>query len=110
MESLDILKGPGTAIYGPSGGGLGGYVNFITKLPQFDGFHEQPETTIGDLAGGGQSWHHYEWTVDSTGPIIPNQLAYRVSYEGTKGPHIIVIPVTISRTSTVRSPGCRPPG
>jgi outer membrane receptor for ferric coprogen and ferric-rhodotorulic acid len=85
MESLDILKGPGTAIYGPSGGGLGGYVNFITKSPQFDGYHEQLETTIGDLAGGGQSWHHYEWTIDSTGPLIKDQLAYRISYEGTDG-------------------------
>jgi outer membrane receptor protein involved in Fe transport len=70
MESLDILKGPGAAIYGPSGGGLGGYVNFITKSPQFDGYHEQLETTIGDLAGGGQSWHHYEWAIDSTGPLL----------------------------------------
>jgi iron complex outermembrane recepter protein len=85
MESLDILKGPGTAIYGPSGGGLGGYVNFITKSPQFDGYHEQLETTIGALASGGQSWHHYEWTVDSTGPLIKDQLAYRISYEGTDG-------------------------
>jgi iron complex outermembrane receptor protein len=85
MESMDILKGPGTAVYGPSGGGLGGYVNFITKEPEFDGYHETLETTIGDYATGGQSWGHYEWSIDSTGPLIPNQLAYRLSYEGTDG-------------------------
>ena len=43
------------------------------------------ETTIGDLAGGGQSWHHYEWAIDSTGPLVKDQLAYRISYEGTDG-------------------------
>jgi iron complex outermembrane recepter protein len=85
MESLDILKGPGTAVYGPSGGGLGGYVNFVTKAPRFDGYHEQLETTIGDVAGGGQSWHHYEWTIDAAGPLIRDQLAYRISYQGTDG-------------------------
>src|ERR1700722_7363032 len=85
MESMDILKGPGTAVYGPSGGGLGGYVNFITKEPEFDGYHETLQTTIGDYATGGQSWGHYEWSIDSTGPLIPNQLAYRLSFESTPG-------------------------
>lgn len=85
MDSMDIVKGPGTAVYGPSGGGAGGYVNFITKSPEFDGFHETIESTFGALSEGGTSWFHSEWTVDSTGPLIPGVLAYRLSYEGVDG-------------------------
>jgi len=85
MDSMDIVKGPGTAVYGPSGGGAGGYVNFITKSPEFDGFHETIESTFGALSEGGTSWFHSEWTLDSTGPLIPGVLAYRLSYEGVDG-------------------------
>jgi outer membrane receptor for ferric coprogen and ferric-rhodotorulic acid len=85
VESLDLVKGPGSATYGPPGGGPGGYVNFITKVPEFDSNHTEIETTIGDYSPGGQSWGHYEWTIDNTGPLIANKLAYRFSYEGTTG-------------------------
>jgi iron complex outermembrane recepter protein len=85
LDSMDIVKGPGSAVYGPSEGGAGGYVNFITKSPEFDGFHETIESTFGALSEGGTSWFHSEWTVDSTGPLIPGTLAYRLSYEGTDG-------------------------
>src|SRR5471032_3140508 len=33
VEAMDIVKGPGSAIYGPQGEGAGGYVNFVTKQP-----------------------------------------------------------------------------
>jgi outer membrane receptor protein involved in Fe transport len=85
VESMDVVKGPGSATYGPPGGGPGGYVNFITKSPEFDGFHNEIESTIGAYSPGGQSWNHEEWTFDSTGPLIKNQLAYRISYEGVNG-------------------------
>ena len=85
VESLDLIKGPGSAIYGPPGGGPGGYVNFITKTPQFDKNSTEIETTIGDYSPGSQSWDHYEWTIDNTGPLIKDKLAYRFSYEGTAG-------------------------
>ena len=85
VDSLDLVKGPGSAVYGPPGGGPGGYVNFITKAPAFDGEHTQIATTIGAYSPGGQSWDHEEWQVDNTGPLIKNKLAYRLSYEGTNG-------------------------
>jgi hypothetical protein len=85
VESMDLIKGPGSATYGPPGGGPGGYVNFITKTPEFDRNHTEIETTIGDYSPGGQSWGHYEWTIDNTGPLIKDKLAYRFSYEGTNG-------------------------
>jgi outer membrane receptor protein involved in Fe transport len=85
VESLDVVKGPGSATYGPPGGGPGGYVNFITKTPEFDKNSTEIESTIGDYSPGGQSWGHYEWTIDNTGPLIKDKLAYRFSYEGTDG-------------------------
>jgi outer membrane receptor protein involved in Fe transport len=39
VESMDLVKGPGSATYGPPGGGPGGYVNIITKTPEFDKNH-----------------------------------------------------------------------
>ncbi|HEY0256487.1 MAG TPA: TonB-dependent receptor plug domain-containing protein, partial [Candidatus Methylacidiphilales bacterium] len=85
VESMDLVKGPGSAVYGPPGGGPGGYVNFITKVPEFDKNHTEVESTVGDYSPGGQSWDHYEWTIDNTGPLIKDKLAYRFSYEGTNG-------------------------
>jgi iron complex outermembrane receptor protein len=85
MESMDVVKGPGSATYGPPGGGPGGYVNVLTKSPEFDAQHVEIESTIGDYAPGGQSWGHYEWTLDCTGPLIDKVLAYRLSYEGVEG-------------------------
>jgi hypothetical protein len=60
-------------------------VNFITKSPQFDGYHEELET---------HDWRARRWravlaslrvAIDSTGPLVKDQLAYRLSYEGTDG-------------------------
>ena len=39
VESMDVVKGPGSAIYGPQSEGAGGYVNFTTKEPYFDHEH-----------------------------------------------------------------------
>src|SRR5260370_10366669 len=50
MESMDILKRPGTSVSGPSGGGLGGYVKFITQEPHVDGYDVMLERTIGDYS------------------------------------------------------------
>ena len=33
VEAMDIVKGPGTAVYGPQGNGPGGYVNFVASSP-----------------------------------------------------------------------------
>jgi outer membrane receptor for monomeric catechols len=81
VEALDIVKGPGSAVYGPQGQGPGGYVNFVTKVPYFDGFHGDVMTKWGTYVPGGQSFFSPEWTLDFGGPIN-EKLAYRVSYLG----------------------------
>ena len=74
VDSMDIIPGPASSVYGPSQY-TGGYVNLTTKQPYFDGFHGSSSFTTGyfDL---------YRWEEDFGGPIIPDKLAFRVSYEG----------------------------
>ena len=82
VESIDVVKGPGTAVYGPPAHGLGGYVNLVTKLPFFDGEHTEVTTVLGDFVEGGGSYGRSQWQVDNSGPLVPGKLAYRVSYLG----------------------------
>ncbi len=81
VEALDVVKGPGSAVYGPQGQGPGGYVNFVTKQPYFDGYHGEVTTKWGTYVPGGQSYLSPEWTLDLGGPITKD-LAFRVSYLG----------------------------
>lgn len=81
VEAMDIVKGPGSAVYGPQGQGPGGYVNFVTKVPYFDGFHGEVLSRWGTYVPGGQSYFNPEWGLDFGGPIN-EKLAYRVSYLG----------------------------
>jgi outer membrane receptor for monomeric catechols len=78
VESLDIVKGPGTAVYGPQGEGAGGYVNFVTKQPYFDRDHLEFDATFGYWTSG-HSYSNPEFTLDFGGPLS-DKLAYRVSY------------------------------
>lgn len=79
VEALDVVKGPGSAVYGPQGQGPGGYVNFVTKQPYFDNFHGDLSTRLGDYIPGGASYWSPEVTLDFGGPIT-KELAFRVSY------------------------------
>src|ERR1035438_2850016 len=47
VESMDIVKGPGSAVYGPQGEGAGGYVDMVMKQSYFDAFHGEIEATGG---------------------------------------------------------------
>lgn len=78
VEAMDIVKGPGSAVYGPQGEGPGGYVNFVTKAPYLDGQHTTITTTLGYWTSGHSYWNP-EVTID-TGAPITKDLAYRVSY------------------------------
>lgn len=66
--SVEVLKGPSSALYGR--GEPGGTVNITTKKPLF-----VPEYTLG-LSGG--SYNSFRQTVDLTGPIS-DQIAYRLN-------------------------------
>src|SRR5271154_6601144 len=73
VESVNIVKGPATAIQGASGY-VGGFADLITKQPYFDTFHGTSSYTIG-------SYDTNRWSIDVGGPLSPT-LAYRVSYSG----------------------------
>ncbi len=67
-NTVEVLKGPASALYGR--GEPGGTVNITTKKPLF-----QPAQTLGFSIG---SYDTYRTTVDLTGPIN-DRLAYRVN-------------------------------
>jgi iron complex outermembrane receptor protein len=68
VESIEILKGPNAAIYGP--GEPGGSINLETKKPLFEPFHEAT-AALG-------SHDRYRFELDSTGPVTDGGLAYRM--------------------------------
>lgn len=72
--SVEVLKGPASALYGR--GEPGGTVNITTKKPRFDPGYEL------DLSIG--SFHTYRTALDLTGPVTDN-LAYRINAAYEKG-------------------------
>jgi iron complex outermembrane receptor protein len=72
--SVEVLKGPASALYGR--GEPGGTVNITTKKPRFEPSYEL------DLSIG--SFHTYRTAADLTGPISEN-LAYRLNGAYQKG-------------------------
>ena len=67
-DSIEVLKGPASALYGR--GEPGGTVNIVTKKPRFTPGYS------ADLSVG--SYHTYRGAVDLTGPLSDN-LAYRLN-------------------------------
>src|SRR3984885_14842133 len=74
IETINITKGPASVIAGP-GPGVGGSADFITKRPEMSEFAGEGEFTFDTLGTR-------RWSFDVGGPIIPNELGYRVSYAG----------------------------
>jgi len=83
VEAMDIVKGPGSAVYGPQGEGAGGYVNFVTKQPYLDSFHLDITASFAGWTSG-HSYFNPDFTIDFGGPLS-DKLAYRVSYESRYG-------------------------
>ena len=73
VESVNIVKGPATAVQGVSTY-VGGFVDLITKRPYFDQFKGSTFLTVG-------SYETFRWGLDIGGPVS-KQLAYRISYAG----------------------------
>lgn len=77
IESVEILKGASSALYGP--GEPGGTINITTKQPRFESAHSA-ELTIGN-------YNKVRAELDSTGAISNNRkIAYRIvaAYEDSK--------------------------
>ncbi|KAF1043382.1 MAG: Ferrichrome outer membrane transporter/phage receptor [Herbaspirillum frisingense] len=76
-ESVEVLKGPSSLLYGLMD--PGGVINIITKKPQLTQRNEISfaGSTYGDGKNGGQL------TLDSTGPIGDAGLAYRLIIDRT---------------------------
>jgi len=74
VDSMEVIKGPPSVIYGP-GQRVGGYVNLNAKRAYLDKFRGEVSGTIG-------SYDTYRWGFDGGAPIIENELGYRLSYQG----------------------------
>ena len=73
VESVNIVKGPATAVQGTSMY-VGGFVDMITKQPYFDVTKGFVSATVG-------TYGKKSWTLDQGGPLSKTT-AYRVSYSG----------------------------
>ena len=74
VESVNIVKGPAPAVYGASQN-VGGFIDLIAKQPYSDRFHAEIDATFGE-------YDLNRYTVDLGAPIIPEKLAFRISYSG----------------------------
>jgi iron complex outermembrane receptor protein len=76
-ESVEVLKGPSSLLYGLMD--PGGVINIVTRKPQLIQRNELSLTgsTYGDGKNGGQL------TLDTTGPISDSGLAYRLIVDRT---------------------------
>ncbi len=83
IEAVDIVRGPGSAVFG-AGFFSGGYVNYVTKAPKFSGRETTVTTRLGTIVPGGGSYLNASVQIDTTAPIS-DKLAWRVSYEGKGG-------------------------
>jgi outer membrane receptor protein involved in Fe transport len=83
IEAVDIVRGPGSAVFG-AGFFSGGYVNYVTKQPQFSGPATVITTRLGTLVPSGGSYFNASVQIDTTAPVS-DKLAWRVSYEGKGG-------------------------
>ncbi|PYG97079.1 TonB-dependent receptor, partial [Arthrobacter stackebrandtii] len=76
-EGADIVAGPSSVTYG-SVSGSGGYVNYLSKKPDFNRFRTKLSGEIGSWIPDGESRDATKFSIDNTGPLTDN-LAYRVS-------------------------------
>ncbi|WP_103630198.1 TonB-dependent siderophore receptor [Campylobacter concisus] len=71
VQTVEVLKGPASLLYGVQD--PGGIINLVTKKPLYDFSHEI-------YAGAGNN-HYYNYGFDSTGPIGESGFAYRFIFD-----------------------------
>ncbi|MDH0650063.1 TonB-dependent receptor plug domain-containing protein [Pseudomonas sp. GD03858] len=77
VEGADIVAGPSSVTYG-SVSGSGGYINYLSKKPDFNRFRTRLSGEIGSWIPDGESRDASKFSIDNTGPLS-DSLAYRVS-------------------------------
>jgi outer membrane receptor for ferric coprogen and ferric-rhodotorulic acid len=98
-QSVDIVTGPASVVYGPSAN-TSGYLDWEAKQPEFDGNHTTINTTFGNWDSGGTgSYANFSQQIDNTGPINKD-LAYRVSYKQNEADSYYTGVATTTKTST----------
>lgn len=79
-ENADVVAGPAPAVFGPTIN-TSGYINLVTKQAYLDQFQGSFDTDFGKWTSGGkEGYADFKQTLDFGGPIIKDQLGYRVSY------------------------------
>lgn len=81
IESIDVVRGPGSVAYGP-GFESGGYVNYVTKKPHLDDFFTTLSLRLGAWVPGHTSYFSGSFGIDHNLPLVADKLALRVSYDG----------------------------
>ena len=81
VESIEIVRGPGSVVYGP-GFESGGYINYVTKKPRFEETFTSLTLRLGTLVPGHSSFLNGAFSIDHNRPLIPDKLALRISYDG----------------------------
>lgn len=70
LQSVDVMKGPTSVLYGANQ--PGGLVNLVSKQPL--------ETAHNEIRYEGGTFSRYQGSIDSTGPLLSNDLlSYRLS-------------------------------
>ena len=73
VESIDVVKGLTTPVYGPTSN-VAGSVNLVTKTGYLDTDH-------GEINGTYGTYDYKRYQVDTGGPLIKDRLGFRVSFE-----------------------------
>lgn len=80
-EGVDLVSGPAGVIFGPTQR-TSSYVNYTTKTPDFSKSWTEVSLNLGRWVAGGGSYTQNVAQIDTTAPLIPDKLAYRVSLVG----------------------------
>ena len=75
VETVEVLKGPASLLYGPQD--PCGVINMVTKKPLYDRIHNEIWTGIGNRKYRGIGF-------DTTGPITDSGFAYRLIFDYSK--------------------------
>ncbi|MCM1958393.1 TonB-dependent receptor [Acinetobacter modestus] len=81
-EAADIVAGPTGVIFAPTSGS-GGYINYLTKKPNFNKAETTISGSVGSIYAGKGTEPNFSVSIDHTAPIS-KQLAFRVSATAQK--------------------------